>query len=229
MRIILALLFITTFFAAVSYSQTIQVEFTRIADRKNRKEIAKGKIYYDGTKTTLKVYEPLNQWMILDASSVLIYYPDHKQAIKINSNNPTTLSFFQVFIGIVKEDFGLSQLGYTVRESKFKGDTLFVYWNPPKITAKIISEFILGLYRDKIVFTEAKGTDGNAIGRTTFHNYLTYGAMHFPLEMKMMKFAENDTTIEEIVYFNPIIDQPLPAEVVNFAVPPEIKVEEMAW
>jgi hypothetical protein len=214
------------------YSQTlktINLEFTRTTEYENTKEIVKGNIYYDGTKTTVKTIEPLSQWMILEENKILLYYPDEEQAIRIKSKNPTNLPFFQTFVGVVKEDYGLSELGFKLEESEIKGDTLFFYWSPPENAQKFLSQITLALENNKIVFTEVKDPHGKTAGKIIYENHFLYGTTNFPLEITTIKYSKTDTIIEKIVYSNPVFDKPLPPQVVNFNIPKEIKIKELEW
>lgn len=225
---LLLILFVTT----IPYSQTfntINLEFTRTVIHENTKEITQGTIYYDSAKTTLKVNKPINQWMILEGNHILIYYPDELRAIKIESNNPSILPFFQAFAGVAKEDYGLSELGYVIKKSEVKGDTLFTYWSPPKEVKKILGEFILAYEKDRFIFTEARDTNGKIVVRTTYHDHFLHGATYFPLHIISLQNTKNYTTIEDVIYSNPIFDKPFPSQVVNFTIPAGTKIEVMEW
>ena len=232
MKRIVAPLLLILFITTPPYSQTfntINLEFKRTVTHENTKEFTQGTIYYDGAKTTLKINKPLNQWMILEGNHILIYYPDELRAIKIKSNNPTILPFFQAFAGVVKEDYGLSALGYVIKKSEVKGDTLFTYWNPPKKVRKFLGEFILAFEKNKFIFTEARNTHGKIVVRTTYHNHFLHGATYFPLRIISTQNTNNSTTIEDVIFSNPVFDRPLPSQVVNFNIPIGTKIEVMEW
>lgn len=210
--------------------KTISVEFTSIVNSNNIIEEIKGSIYYYTTKTTLEVTYPIYQWMILKGKKILIYYPDEEKAIEITSQSPASLPFFQSFVGVVKEDYGLSDFGYTLKRNEVKGDTLFAYWDPPEKVKKVLGQFILGFTEDKIVYTESRDADGKALLKVIHQNHIKYGATYFPLKIIIIQYINKDyTKIEEVIYKNPIFDKLLPEKVVNFKIPSHIKIEKIEW
>lgn len=231
-KIILTL--ISIFFVLLpSWAQTIKtisVEFTRTVKSNNIIEEIKGSIYYDTTRTTLEVTYPINQWMILKRNTIFIYYPDEKKAIEITSQSPATLPFFQSFVGVVKEDYGLSDFGYTLKRNEVKGDTLFAYWDPPEKVKKVLGQFVLGFTENKIVYTESRYAEGKAMLKATYQDHIKYEVTYFPLKITIIQYLENDDfTIEEVIYNNPIFDKPLPPKVANFKIPPYIKIQKIEW
>jgi len=211
-------------------AQTIQVQFEREYIGGNTKEITKGQIYYraPGEVTAVVTY-PIKQWMIFAGKQLTIYYPDDKQAFRFNSQFPISLPFFEAFIGVVKTDYGLTDIGYTLSNHKTRGDTLFTYWGPPKKTSKALGEFILAYVSDKIVYAELKGRDGTTTSKSYYKNHIRHGATYFPLEILTIRYAKRDSIIEEVVYTNPQFDRPLPPEVINFKIPKNAKIEEIDW
>ena len=231
-KIILTLIFII-FIASPSFGQTVKtisVEFTRTVKSNNTKEEVKGSIYYDTTRTTLEVTYPINQWMILKGNTIFIYYPDEKKAIEIISQSPATLPFFQSFVGVVKEDYGLSDFGYTLKRNEVKGDTLFAYWDPPEKVKKVLGQFILGFTEDKIVYTESRDAEGKALLKAIYQDHIKYEVTYFPLKIIIIQYINKDyTKVEEVIYKNPIFDKPLPEKVVNFKIPSYIKIQKIEW
>jgi len=211
-------------------SQTIQVQFERQYIEKDIKEIVKGTLYYQAPeKVTAVIKYPVNQWMLFDDKQLTIYYPDDKQAFQFNSQLPISLPFFEAFIGVVKTDYGLTDIGYALSDHEKRGDTLFAYWSPPKKASKKLGQFTLAYVSDKIVYAELKEINGAIISKSFYKNHIHYGATHFPLEIYTIRYTKKDSILEEVVYTNPQFDKPLPSEVVTFKIPANIKIEEIDW
>jgi len=209
--------------------KTVSVKFTRIVKQKKSEEIIKGNIYYEGNKTIVVTKEPLNQWMILENNIMLIYYPDKKKAIRIKSKNPVSLPFFHSFIGLVDENLGLAKLGYTIDKNELHGDTLFVYWKPPKKAENILGEFILSLKNNIIVSTKSKDPKGKTIIKTSYNSFIEHDNQFFPLEIKSVIYSGNNVTTESIIYNNPVFDESLPKQISQFTLPDDIEVKEVEW
>ncbi|MBD3373618.1 hypothetical protein GF406_01165 [candidate division KSB1 bacterium] len=209
--------------------KTVSVEYTRTTKQKESEEMIKGHIYYDGNKTIVITKEPVNQRMVLENNIILIYYADEKRAIRIKSQNPVTLPFFQSFIGLVDENLGLAKLGYTIDKNELHGDTLFVYWKPPKNAEKLLGEFILALKNNRIVLTKSKAPDGKTMIQTSYNNYIKHDNQFFPLKIKSVLYSEKNITTESIIYNNPIFNAPLSKQISQFELPDNIKVKEVEW
>lgn len=208
----------------------IAVDFTRIITKDSSNEVVKGIIYYQADKRTiLNVTEPLYQWMIFEDSIMLIYYPNEEKAFRFRSKNPFSLPFFQAFVGVIRNDFGLSEAGFSLAKSEIKGETLLSYWEPPKQLKKLFSNAIIGQTKDKLVFVEMQDPKGKKMMKTTYRNHFQYGKTFFPLEITSVIYQKGSSTVEKIVYANPQFNVPLPQEVVNFEIPANVEIKEMEW
>ncbi|MCF7911335.1 MAG: hypothetical protein K9M99_02315 [Candidatus Cloacimonetes bacterium] len=214
------------------YSQkydTIQVGINRKIITGGSEESVSGKIYYDGDKTTIVISEPLLQWMIVEDNSMLIYYPDELKAIKLNTRNPVTLPFFKTFIGVINENLGLAELGYTIDRNEVVEDTLFLYWNPPQVLAKTFGQHILKLKDNKIVYSEQQNKKGKILSKTIYSDYMEVNNFTFPLQVESYVYEKKSVSVELITYSNPIFNGKLPEEIELFTLPDNIEVNEIDW
>lgn len=221
------------FFVSNAYSEevkSISIEFTRTITEDTSKEVVKGNIYYQAPNlTVLKVTDPINQWMILENDTMIIYYPKEEKAFKYTSKNPFSLPFFQIFVNIGKDNLGLSEAGFTLVRNEIKEDTLITYWKPPKQVKKALGNIIVGLSNDKLVLVEMHSPKRKKLARITFGNHFQYGDIFYPLEVVSVKYQKNGSTTEKVVYDNPQFNVELPQEVLNFKIPDSIEVEEIEW
>lgn len=232
MRKIFILLFVLLPEISIVRSQTfktVKMEFTRTIERDNRQETSSGSIYYNSTKTILKITEPIIQWILMTGDSLLIYYPNEKQALLMKCENPATLPFLNMFVGVVKENFGLGELGYGIIKNEMKGDTLFTYWAPPTTRRKFMGPVVLALLKNKLVLSESQNPQGKTILKTIYQNHISYRTKNFPLQMTVFQFSEQGTIIENVTFVNPLFDQPFPIEIENFCIPQDVIPEEIEW
>ena len=229
---------ITTFvlliiFAGQSTSQVLQsieVDFLRIFESSTAADTAGGTIYYqkpDGL--TVKVTNPLNQWMIFKGSQLDIYYPDDKMAYRIFSQYPSSLPFFQAFVGVVREDYGLTEMGYEMSSYTSSGDTLATLWNPPAMSNKILGPYRLNFVADKIIYAEISDAEGNITARSFYSDHLKSGSAWFPLTIKTVRYVESDSTVETVSYSNPKFNLKLPQEITDFHIPENTNIIETEW
>lgn len=210
--------------------QTLEVEFERCFREKNTDEILKGTIYYQTSgKVIIVVTDPVNQWMIFEGKQLTIYYPDDKRAFQIITQNLVSLPFFQAFVGVIDEDYGLTELGYTLYNHIIKGDSLFTYWSPPKKVSKVLGDFTLVYVSDKIVYAEFKKKDGEIMSKSLYSNHIRHGANHFPLEISTTRYIGADSTFEKVLYSKPQFNTSLPLKVTNFKIPKDVQIKEIKW
>ncbi len=215
------------------YGQTmsnVSVEFTRTVTRNTTQEVVKGSIYYQSPgKTVIIVHDPISQWMVFQPDGLLIYYPNERQAFRFRSKSPFALPFFEAFVGIVKDDFGLSEAGFTLSRSEVRDAMLLTYWKPPKRVKGVLGHVIIGLAEDRLVLMEMRDAEGKTLAKTTYSKHIQYGETFFPLEVVSVQYQKNNSIVEKVVYTNPQFNAVLPGEVVSFAIPMDVEVKEVKW
>jgi len=211
--------------------QTLQVAFCRTYIHNGRTEKVSGVIYYRAKpeKTVVRVKKPLKQWMVLEGEKLEIFYPEERRAFRILGRAPFALPFLQVFLGALREDYGLGELGYVLSNHEVRGDTLFTYWDPSKKLRKISGKFVLAYTEDKIVKAELRGAKGELVSQVLYSDHFPYAGVFLPLHISTVRYAPSDTSYEEIIYRNPLCDLPLPEEVLRFRIPDDVEVEEVRW
>lgn len=219
-------------FLTSGYSQSvnsIQFEFRQVIQRQHESEIVAGQLFSDGQKTTLKILNPIHQWVVFEKNKSLLYYPDLKRAIEIRSQNPVTLPFFQAFTGIHHIDAYLTELGYALEKSEISGDTLLSFWAPPAEAKKVIGYYIVAIAKDRIIYSKIRDVNGNILAKSIYSNHLAYKNTKFPLEIITTQYFATDSTVEQILFSNPIFNEPLPANVIDFKIPEGTDRKVVEW
>ena len=168
----------------------------------NKKEVTKGQIYYDQKNITLEVIEPIIQWVVLSDNQTLIYYPEEKSALKIKSKSPALLPFFYAFIGIIKSDFGLSEIGFKLKITELHGDTLFTFWSPAENLKDAKLTQILIIHNDKIIGTKLIDQKENILSESQFKDHYSYGGFYFPLKINITHYQNKYKTMNaRLIHF----------------------------
>lgn len=162
-------------------------------------------------------------------NAVTIYYPEDSIAFKIISDLPASFSFFNTFMNVMKEDFGLSDRGYTLIDHKIKEDTLITYWRPSGRLSEALENLKLVYVNNKIISSELKKTDGALVLKSSYEKHLDYGGYSFPMEINTTMLMGGDTVSEKITYKNLHWGDSLPEEVKNFKIPEGIETREIKW
>lgn len=215
--------------ATLSVLNTLSADFEREFVERSHIEKIKGRIYYQApAKVIIEVNDSLNQITLFTRNSLLIYYPEEARAFRIKSKGPMTLPFFEAFIGAVKEDFGLTELGYTLADYETCAETLYTWWDPPEHGKKFLGMFVLGNIGNRLVYAEAKTPQGECQVKSFFKNHIQSEGEYFPLEI-YSEHCDGIKTEEQIVYSNVEFNVSLPESLVNFVLPDSVMAKEIEW
>jgi outer membrane lipoprotein-sorting protein len=210
--------------------ETITVDFTRTITKEQSDEVVSGVIYYQApTKIFLKVKNPICQWMSLEGNTMLIYYPDEQRAFRFHSEIPFTLPFFQAFLGMDDNGWGLSKAGFRLSHNQVSGDTLITYWEPPKAAEKTMGNFIIGFEKEKLLFMKIEDAKGHIVAKTSFQNHHQYGSTYLPMKTVSVKHEKDRSYVEKVVYSDPKLNVALPPEVLTFEIPSDTDITEIEW
>ncbi len=206
------------------------VEFKRNLKQKNNEETIEGFLYYRFPDRVLaSIQKPIKQWMSFDSNTVIIYYPEDSIAFKFISSYPVSFSFFETFLNVMKEDFGVCDRGYALKNHQTKNDTLTTYWDPPYILSKTIEGLKLVYVDNRIISSELKKQSGELLLKSSYRNHHNYGEYCFPQEISTTLFTDKDTILEKIIYKNLVFNDSLPGEILNFKIPQGVEIEEIEW
>jgi outer membrane lipoprotein-sorting protein len=211
--------------------QSLQIDFTRDFSEKESFESAVGTLYYSfPTHITIHVKEPVEQWMILKKYRMDIYYPLDRKVFLFKTENPISLPFFHAFIGVVKKDYGLIDLGYSLAyHRKREPDTLVTVWVPPKKASKVLGDFTLLYVSGKITYAEFKNPKGKILSKTFYGNHCEFEGINFPLSIETVRYTGADSTVEHITYSNPHFNTEIPDTILSFTIPDEVITKEFDW
>jgi len=209
---------------------TLSLKFEREAIQDNYTETVKGIAYYQSPKKVfIEVQEPISQIMSIDGDVMIIYYPVEKKAFRIKSKGPIPMPFIQTILSVMKDDYGLTEMGYTFAEHERKGDTLYTYWKPPKKLKKRLGKFVLGTASGLLVSAEARDPKGKPVAKSLYSKHTKLGEKYFPLEVRSEIYTGSNRSEENVTYSDVKFDISIPAKVTSFKIPDSVKVKEVEW
>ena len=214
--------------------ETLIVDFSRKTVSSSGEELIHGTIYFKAPEDVIiTVDSPVVQWSIFEGANLLIYYPTERRAFRFISRNRLMIPFAQSFIGLVREDFGLSDAGFLLQEHRKRGDVLITVWRPPRAVRAYIGEARIGMqrYDEKVhpLFLELLDPEGNLLTRTTYLEYREDLEPSFPGRILILQNGEDGEVRDEIRYSGHRINQILPSEVTGFQLPSDVSVKEVKW
>ncbi|MEW5816259.1 MAG: outer membrane lipoprotein carrier protein LolA [Spirochaetota bacterium] len=210
--------------------ETFQVNFTRTVKENKGEYITRGTLYYKAPdKVFIHVTTPVGQWSVFDARETTIYYPDSRKAFIFKNSGGNVIPFTQSFLGLVKDDFGLSDAGFKILGQDWRGGNLFTFWKPPNGFEKSFGRVTLGVEENKPFFLEAVDTRNNLIFRIVYSGFKAVGGGVFPSRVHLIQREQGKEISEEIDYGDFKAGENLPAAVEHFSLPPDVILKEMTW
>jgi len=205
-------------------------DFEKINTERAVSDTTRGKIYFQLPSTMhIKVEYPVNQLLTYDKDKFLIYYPESEQAFALYSSNPMNIPFFSSIISVVKEDFGLSDLGFTMSSNVIKGDTLVAEWAPPEALKPVISKIRITYDKQKLILSQTFDAKNQMVVYTAYENHFEYKGYYFPLSVTTHQIIGTSDNIEQIIYTNPQFELDFPKIARQFKIPKEVQIKELNW
>lgn len=210
--------------------QTLKIDFIRTTLRNDKQEQVRGTIYFQHPdQMAVIVHDPVHQWIFAGQDSMILYYPDDTLAFRFTTSFPVTFPFFQAFLGVVQEDYGLSSIGYTLLEHEMHDSLLTTTWIPPEEAPDDVGDFHITYAGNTLISAQYLQKNGDIITETIYSNHIPYGAYAFPLQIEKIQFLEQDTIEETVLYTDPEFNCELPDSIINFRLPAHIPVEYITW
>jgi outer membrane lipoprotein-sorting protein len=228
-KLVLSIIFAaTTLWLAAQSFNCLGVDFTRINKENAVTDTTSGKIYFQMPgKMYIQIYYPVNQHLTYDKDKFFIYYPETKEAFAIYSSNPTAIPFFTSFISVVKEDFGLSDLGFIMASHIVKGDTLIAEWTPPEALKPVLSKVRITYDKQKLISSQTFDTKAQLIISTNYADHYEFKGYYFPLTVTTHNYSGTIDNIEKVQYSNPQFELDFPAITKHFEIPEQIPIKEI--
>ena len=209
---------------------TLSLSFERKVVQGDSTEIVKGMAYYqDPGKVFIDVKDPVSQIMVILGNVMHIYYPAEQKAFRIIARGPIPMPLVQAILSTMKDDYGLTEMGYTLGKHESKGNVLYTYWNPPRKLKKHLGQFILGTTDDRVVYAEARDPKGKTTAKSFYRKHMELAGKFFPLEVHSDFYGGPEHVEEYVLYSDVELNVPLPEAIVNFKIPDSIPVEEVEW
>lgn len=210
--------------------ETLAVDFARKTTSRQGEELIRGTLYFQAPEEVIiKVVEPTEQWNVYRGKDLLIYYPAERKAFRFVSRNRLMVPFAQSFIGLVREDFGLSDAGFLLTENRKRANVLITVWSPPRSLRSYVSEARVGIQDAHPLFLEFYDPRGNLLTRVTYLEYREDLEPSFPGRTLIFQKSPDMEIRDDIRYSNHRVNEILPTEVTDFTLPEGVAVEELKW
>jgi hypothetical protein len=206
----------------------ISLNFTKTDYQFLKLDTIKGNIFYNKKKTILEVLYPIHQIFFYEGTDLNIYYPDEARVIKIYTSTQSFLPFFQLFVGIIKDEFSPARMGCEIGEQLFKDDTLVVNWIPTEKVKDIVGKVVVKLVDNNVVYIENYHVTGTMANKIYYSDFKEFQSTPIPMKIVSMNYGE--PVFREEVQFSNIRTGPgIDKEIDTFTIPNGTEIKEIYW
>ena len=207
--------------------QGLSMDFRKESSAAGDKDVVLGTVHHvPPDLTMISVDFPLVQKILVDSSSMTIYYPEEGTAIRLPASGPFTLRFLQAFVGISDADFDLAHLGFDLSRTEVRSDSLLTWWTPPAALSSAIGGAFTVFCNDHLAEVSLNATNGELLQRTCFGEYTMHEGRTYPLSIEMTTFVGEPKT-EHFKFSNPMFNIDMPDSLVSLRLPPGIEIRNI--
>lgn len=203
---------------------TLQGLVERQVRFQNQTETFAGRIYLKfPDHLFLSIYSPLDQVVISQRDTTIIYFPAVGKAFRSLGRNP----FDSELAGSLfraQTQWNLTDIGYTLAGEEPKGDTLVRRWLPEE--GAIIGAVVVKESEERVVGIEIFDKEGRRIVTTHYTRFLRSGELSIPTRIVSFSPTDGDTLYEKITYRRLKLNQEIPDSILNFRLPQDVKIFE---
>lgn len=143
--------------------------------------LVKGTVFIDKNERRLEfnIHFPDRQkWIIKDSIFEKFYVDSLVASIKIK--NFDDMSIFTALLEVQKIDFGLSELGFTLKNTDVTENISYFEWSPPEVFAKFYKNAYTKTENNLLKAIRLIDVNGKEINATFFDNYEIIKGMAMP-------------------------------------------------
>ncbi len=209
----------------------LRVDFTRsLYAPGSPPEEVKGALYYSPNgRVYIEIISPVNQHITLNGKEMILYYPKDRRAFVFTSNIPQSLPFASAFMGSLRDNLGMPELGYSASTVETHGDSIISTWNPPSALKKVAGKVVLTEVHGVVCLSESYTAEGTLSTRALYKNHASIKQGMVPMEIYGGWQTPQGWTRENILFSNPTPMTTLPAHLNNFIIPADVKPRRVQW
>lgn len=123
-----------------------------------------------------------------------------------------------------KENMGLDEAGYKIKESEVSDMLLITKWEPPKNASIDLSYIEVVNDGEKNVFQGFYDDDGICFKKVYYYNFELLGSKNVPKSITEIDFINGDSVISKTTFSDFILNDPLDKEILELKIPENAKL-----
>lgn len=173
--------------------------------------------------------KPAELYLFNNAEGELRVYDPTKNSILLQQNpmyGTETTQFFY-FLHNRKADLGLSNLGFSLGQTKFENGVMITTWKSPTPAAKQIKRVELVHKGQTPIFMKYVDPSERVIKKVYYYNYTKLGNLDFPLAITQIDYITlKDSIITKTAYSDLKINEQVISKLLDFQIPANAKVSK---
>jgi hypothetical protein len=209
--------------------RSLSLDFKRVYSEGARVDSIAGRIYYSFEGFLfIKTTSPVTQYMRVEDNSMLLYYPDSREAFRIQQSGPVVIPFVQSLLWVVNRKLNLEKAGFEFVRTDDAGDTSTEYWKAPRKLSRQLGEIrIVMTGRKRVERIVTYGSDGRELVSTFCGAYCDTSGFLIPLRMTTWTSKDSLRVVEQMMFNRPLINRPDDSSNVFFSIPPDIRIKKV--
>jgi len=200
---------------------------TKIIENKKLIKV-QGSVYFKKENKLMITYtqKPFETITFLNANGDIKTYDYESNIVTFFSNmlNSSEKSYLWYFFSGNFHDLGLSQSGYTIKETKIEEGILVTYWLP-KYPGSPVSEIIIAKENNFPIYQEFRTGKNKVSGKIFFSNYMKSGEYYFPSRIVEIFYnSPKDSIVNIKYYYNMKTDKDVDTKWFVFKIPSNAKI-----
>lgn len=182
-------------------------DFSRSVIQDSTSEQSSGKLRIQFPADVMVFVEsPIKQWLHYASDHLLIYYPQENRLFRLDKSASVAPPFVSSVISALKEDFGLSELGFTILDSQALEDTLLVRWLPPDSLRQSVGRVELRYEGSKLISSSTYDARDSLVLDNAYHLHHDHRGYQIPLWIKSWQRTPTGGKTELLEYRDPVFD-----------------------
>lgn len=192
-------------------------DFTRSVTADSLVEQSSGKLRIQFPDDVMVfVSSPVKQWLHYSREQLLIYYPEEEKLFRLDRPSTQAPPFISAVMAAIREDFGLSELGFTIGSSSARGDTLRICWQAPDSLQQAIGKVELQYLGRQLTSSRSYDIRDSLVLANRYDGHFDHRGYQIPLRISLWQKTGQGEKREEIVYSDPVFDQDYSALLLQF-------------
>jgi hypothetical protein len=203
----------------------LSLEFHKTVLQGEKTESVSGRACYRAPLSAVfDITNPIRQRMIFRSNTLLLYYPDRSEGLRIRSRSPVLMPFFHEFLIAFSVKSGFK--GLILAKSEKKGATEFQYWEAAKALPDGTERLLLVLKDGLPNLAEAKTKKGKLVFRAEYHDYFRWGPYRMPGRVETLRHDEDGSPIRTEITYAPSKEA---VTIDPFKIPADTRWKDIKW